>query len=49
MLSDNGAEGAQLEALPVFGPDIETVIAKYYDNSLDNVGKGNSYFWYGEH
>ena len=44
ILSDNGAEGAQLEALPVFGPDIETVIAKYYDNSLDNVGKGNSYF-----
>ena len=48
-LSDNGAEGAQLEALPVFGPDIETVIAKYYDNALDNVGKGNSYVWYGEH
>lgn len=48
-LSDNGAEGAQLEALPVFGPDIETVIAKYYDNALDNVGKGSSYVWYGEH
>ncbi len=48
-LSDNGAEGAQLEALPVFGPDIETVIAKYYDNRLENIGKGNSYVWYGEH
>jgi arylsulfatase A-like enzyme len=48
-LSDNGAEGAQLEALPVFGPDISTVIAKYYDNYLDNIGKGNSYVWYGEH
>lgn len=46
---DNGAEGAQLEALPVFGPDIETVIAKYYDNRLENIGKGNSYVWYGEH
>lgn len=48
-LSDNGAEGAQLEALPVFGPDISTVISKYYDNQLDNIGKGNSYVWYGEH
>ena len=48
-LSDNGAEGAQLEALPVFGPDISTVIAKYYDNALDNIGNGNSYVWYGEH
>lgn len=48
-LSDNGAEGAQLEALPVFGPNISTVIGKYYDNHLDNVGKGNSYVWYGEH
>ncbi|MGE8541386.1 MAG: arylsulfatase [Acinetobacter sp.] len=48
-LSDNGAEGAQLEALPVFGPDISTVIAKYYDNDLDNIGNGNSYVWYGEH
>ena len=47
--SDNGAEGAQLEALPVFGPDISTVIAKYYDNALDNIGNGNSYVWYGEH
>lgn len=48
-LSDNGAEGAQLEALPVFGPDISTVIAQYYDNALDNIGNGNSYVWYGEH
>lgn len=48
-LSDNGAEGAQLEALPVFGPDLSTVIAQYYDNALDNIGNGNSYVWYGEH
>lgn len=48
-LSDNGAEGAQLEALPVFGPDISAVIDKYYDNALENVGHGNSYVWYGEH
>lgn len=48
-LSDNGAEGAQLEALPVFGPNIEVVIDRYYDNALDNMGNGNSYIWYGEH
>lgn len=48
-LSDNGAEGAQLEALPVFGPDLNSVIAKYYDNRLSNIGNGNSYVWYGEH
>ncbi|MCW3479337.1 arylsulfatase [Neisseriaceae bacterium JH1-16] len=46
-LSDNGAEGAQLEALPVFGPNLQQVIADYYDNSLDNIGRGNSYVWYG--
>lgn len=48
-LSDNGAEGAQLEALPAFGPNLNQVIADYYDNSLDNIGRGNSYVWYGEH
>ncbi|AOA59729.1 arylsulfatase [Acinetobacter larvae] len=47
-LSDNGAEGAQLEALPVFGPDLTRVIAKYYDNSLENLGRANSYVWYGD-
>ncbi|QIO09349.1 arylsulfatase [Acinetobacter lanii] len=48
-LSDNGAEGAQLEALPVFGPNLQAVIDQYYDNSFDNLGNGNSYVWYGEH
>jgi arylsulfatase A-like enzyme len=46
-LSDNGAEGALLEALPIFGPDLQRFIRDYYDNSLDNVGRGNSYVWYG--
>lgn len=35
-------EGAQLEALPVFGPDLNSVIAKYYDNRLNIFGNGNS-------
>jgi arylsulfatase A-like enzyme len=48
-LSDNGAEGAQLEALPVFGGNLNQIIEKFYDNSLDNIGRANSYVWYGEH
>lgn len=48
-LSDNGAEGAQLEALPVFGGSLNQIIEKYYDNRLENIGRGNSYVWYGEH
>ena len=46
-MSDNGAEGSLLEAWPAFGPNLEQVIADYYDNSLDNIGRANSYVWYG--
>lgn len=46
-MSDNGAEGLLMEAYPVIKENIFDHIAKYYDNSLDNVGRGNSYVWYG--
>ncbi len=46
-LSDNGAEGAIVEALPVIGPHIAQHIRENYDNSLENIGNGNSYVWYG--
>jgi arylsulfatase A-like enzyme len=46
-LSDNGAEGALIEAVPVFGPRLMEFIATHYDNSLDNIGRPNSYVWYG--
>lgn len=46
-LSDNGAEGAIVEALPVIGPHIAQHIRDNYDNSLENIGNGNSYVWYG--
>ncbi|MFT4014113.1 MAG: arylsulfatase [Paracoccus sp. (in: a-proteobacteria)] len=46
-LSDNGAEGALLEAKPVFGDNFMQVIADHFDNSLENVGRGNSFVWYG--
>ncbi|KAJ7691279.1 alkaline-phosphatase-like protein [Mycena rosella] len=45
--SDNGAEGASLEAMPVLGQRFMDVIGKYYDNSLENIGEYNSYVWYG--
>lgn len=46
-MSDNGAEGASYEALPLMGDNIMSHIAKYYDNSLENIGRGNSFVWYG--
>jgi arylsulfatase A-like enzyme len=48
-MSDNGAEGALLEALPSFGPRFMEHIARHYDNRLDNIGRANSFVWYGPH
>lgn len=44
-MSDNGAEGAAIEAIPVLGENMREAIEKYYDNSIDNVGEWNSYTW----
>lgn len=41
--SDNGAEGTFFEALPVLGEDFQASIRKYFDNSLDNIGRPNSF------
>ena len=38
-LSDNGAEGAIVEAMPLRGAQIVAQIEKYCDNSLDNLGR----------
>lgn len=47
-MSDNGAEGKLLEALPVMaGVPLARVIEKYYDNSLENIGAADSFVWYG--
>ncbi|OAL54227.1 arylsulfatase [Pyrenochaeta sp. DS3sAY3a] len=48
-MSDNGAEGAMLEALPLMGSvgTVNKIIDKYYDNSIDNMGEANSFIWYG--
>lgn len=46
-MSDNGAEGASYEARDAIRADLLGHIAKYYDNSLDNIGRYNSFVWYG--
>lgn len=48
-MSDNGAEGLLLEALPLIHGNVHDHIAKYYDNSIENLGRKNSYIWYGPH
>ncbi|OAP54928.1 hypothetical protein AYL99_10628 [Fonsecaea erecta] len=48
-MSDNGAEGAMLEALPMMGgpKTMGGIIQKYYDNRLGNIGDKTSFVWYG--
>jgi arylsulfatase len=46
-MSDNGAEGASYEAQPLVGESVVEHIRKYYDNSLDNIGRSDSFVWYG--
>ena len=45
-LSDNGAEGTQLEAAPA-NRNSMPALRKYFNNSLDNLGAPDSYCWYG--
>jgi len=46
-LSDNGAEGAIVEAMPLHGARIAAQIEKHCDNSVDNLGRPSSFIWYG--
>lgn len=46
-LSDNGAEGAIVEAMPLRGPEIVARVEKHCDNSLENLGRPTSFIWYG--
>lgn len=48
-MSDNGAEGSLLESVPIISENIFDHIEKYYNNSLENVGRKDSYVWYGPH
>ena len=48
-MSDNGAEGTLLEALPMLNgaTSLGALIDKHYDNALDNIGERDSFTWYG--
>lgn len=46
-MSDNGAEGAAYEAYPIVQGSMIQHLKKYYNNSLDNLGNGGSFIWYG--
>ncbi|TKX25985.1 sulfatase-like protein 2 [Elsinoe australis] len=46
-MSDNGAEGAAYESYPMVQGEMMQHLQKYYDNSLENLGRGNSFIWYG--
>ncbi|PNS15462.1 hypothetical protein CAC42_721 [Sphaceloma murrayae] len=46
-MSDNGAEGAAYEAYPMVQGEMMQHLQKYYNNSLDNIGRGDSFVWYG--
>lgn len=46
-LSDNGAEGAVMEAMPIAGKLLSRFIAENFDNRLENLGRRDSYIWYG--
>lgn len=47
-MSDNGAEGAQYEYAPLTsGGDMDSYCKEYHDNSLENMGRYDSFVWYG--
>lgn len=46
-MSDNGAEGQRLEAIPVLADATVDVIRKYYNNSIHNIGNHDPFVWYG--
>ncbi|RPA80995.1 hypothetical protein BJ508DRAFT_415027 [Ascobolus immersus RN42] len=46
-MSDNGAEGALLEAIPIMSDRFVPVIEEHFDNSVENIGNANSFTWYG--
>ncbi|KAK6455700.1 uncharacterized protein RJT20DRAFT_119696 [Scheffersomyces xylosifermentans] len=47
-MSDNGAEGMLMEALPLTALRINTFIDKYYNNEFNNIGKKDSFVFYGD-
>lgn len=47
-MSDNGAEGMLMEALPFGGKTFGDKITKRYNNTYENIGNGDSFVFYGD-
>ncbi|KAG7864290.1 hypothetical protein KL919_000318 [Ogataea angusta] len=47
-MSDNGAEGMLLEAMPLWMERTENAIRAHYNNSYDNLGNKDSFVWYSD-
>ncbi|ODV77680.1 alkaline phosphatase-like protein [Suhomyces tanzawaensis NRRL Y-17324] len=47
-MSDNGACGMLMEALPLKNENFRKNIEKNYDNRLENIGKKDSFVWYSD-
>lgn len=47
-MSDNGAEGMLMEALPLVSERINHYVKKHFNNSLENIGKKDSFTFYGD-
>lgn len=47
-MSDNGAEGMMMEALPLSNGNFKRNIELHYNNELGNVGKKDSFVWYSD-
>ena len=46
-MSDNGAEGAIFEAMPMTDGVIKKSIGNHFNNDLENIGNKDSFIWYG--
>ncbi len=47
-LSDNGAEGFLMEAMPMKNSSTKKCVAKYFDNSYENLGNKDSWVYYND-
>ncbi|SSD61728.1 related to Arylsulfatase [Saccharomycodes ludwigii] len=47
-MSDNGAEGMLMEAMPNGWAHAKKIIEENYDNSYENIGNGDSFVYYGD-
>lgn len=47
-MSDNGAEGMMMEAMPLRHDMFKATVKKHYNNDLANIGKGDSFVWYSD-